>query len=98
MFPGATYYFTSRSDRREPIFEGDSDRAALLSVLEKGMHIFDAQVLAYRLMDNHYPFVLHPRRSNLSRLMRHLNGVYPQEFNRRHRKVGNLFKAVSRQS
>jgi hypothetical protein len=41
-------------------------------------------------MGNHYPFVLHTRRASLSRLMRHLNGVYTQVFNRRHRKVGNL--------
>jgi len=32
------------------------------------------------------------RRANLSRLMRHLNGVYTQAFNRRHRKVGHLFQ------
>ena len=41
-FPGAIYHVTSRGDRREPIFEDDSDRAALLGVLEEGMHGFDA--------------------------------------------------------
>jgi REP element-mobilizing transposase RayT len=90
-FPGAIYHVTSRSDRREPIFEDDSDRAALLGVLEEGMQRFDAQVLAYCLMGNHDHFVLHTRRANLSRLMRHLNGVYTQAFNRRYRKVENLY-------
>jgi putative transposase len=50
------------------------------------------------LMGNHYHFVLHTREANLSRLMRHLNGVYTQNFNRRHNRVGHLlqgrFKAV----
>jgi hypothetical protein len=41
-FPVAIYHVTSRGDRREPIFEDDSDRAALLSVLEEGMQRFDA--------------------------------------------------------
>jgi len=91
-FPGAIYHVTSRGDRREPIFEDDSDRAALLGVLEEGMQRFDAQVLAYYLMGNHYHSVLHTRRANLSRLMRHLNGVYTQAYNRRHGKVGHLFQ------
>ncbi|HET7864677.1 MAG TPA: transposase [Burkholderiaceae bacterium] len=91
-FPGAIYHVTSRGDRREPIFVDDTDRAALHTVLAQGMQRFDAQVLAYCLMGNHYHFVLHTRQANLSRLMRHVNGVYSQPFNRRHGKVGHLFQ------
>jgi REP element-mobilizing transposase RayT len=91
-FTGAIYHVTSRGDRREPIFEDDEDRRQLLAVLEQGLGRFDAQVLAYCLMGNHYHFVLHTRVPNLSRLMRHLNGVYTQQFNRRHGKVGHLFQ------
>ena len=91
-FPGAIYHVTSRGDRRQPIFEDYTDRAALLGVVEEGMRRYDAQVLAYCLMGNHYHFVLHTRQANLSRLMRHLNGVYTQEYNRRHREVMHLFQ------
>ena len=91
-FLGAIYHVTSRGDRREPIFEDDTDRAALLGVVVEGMGRYDAQVLAFCLMGNHYHFVLHTRRANLSRLMRHLNGVYMQAYNCRHRKVGHLFQ------
>jgi putative transposase len=49
-------------------------------------------MLAYCLVGNHDHFVLHMRRATLSRLMRHLNGVVTQAFNRRHRKVGNFFQ------
>jgi hypothetical protein len=56
------------------------------------MNRFDAQVLAYCLMGNHFYLVLHTRRANLSRLMRHVNGVYTQSFNRRHSLVGHLFQ------
>lgn len=83
---------TSRGDRREPIFEGDADREALLAVIAQAMNRFDAQMLAYCLMGNHYHFVLHTRQANLSLLMRHINGVYTQSFNRRHGKVGHLFQ------
>ena len=91
-FPGAVYHVTSRGDRREPVFADDGDRVALLDVVALAMARFDAVVLSFCLMGNHYHFVLHTRRANLSRLMRHVNGVYTQTFNRRHGKVGHLFQ------
>ena len=91
-FPGAVYHVTTRSDRREPIFVDDEDRHALLEVVAQALSRFDAQVLSYCLMGDHYQFVLHTRQGNLSLLMRHINGVYTQTFNRRHNKVGQLFQ------
>lgn len=91
-FPNAIYHVTSRGDRREPIYHDDLDRQACLDVLALAMERFDAQLLAYCLMGNHYHLVLHTRRANLSQLMRHVNGVYTQRFNRRHGLVGHLFQ------
>jgi REP element-mobilizing transposase RayT len=91
-FEDAVYHVTSRGDRREAIFEDDVDRAALLAVIERGVERFDATVFAYCLMGNHYHLVLQTRQPNLSRLMRHINGVFTQTCNRRHRKVGHLFQ------
>lgn len=91
-FPGALYHVTSRGDRREDIFVDDTDRARLLAVVAQGLSRFDAGLLAYCLMGNHYHFVMQTRQGNLSALMRHINGVYTQAFNRRHSKVGHLFQ------
>jgi putative transposase len=91
-FPGAVYHVTSRGDRREPIYRDDEDRIAQLNIVGVAMDRFDAQVLAYCQMDNHYHLVLHTRQANLSRLMRHINGVYTQTFNRRHDGAGHLFQ------
>ena len=91
-FSGAIYHVTSRGDRRESIFEDDEDRRTLLAVLAQATARFEAKVLAYCLMDNHYHFVIHTRRANLSRLMQQLNGVYTQAYNRRHSKVRHLFQ------
>lgn len=91
-FEDAIYHVTSRGDRREAIFEDDTDRKALLDVVGHGAERFDASLFAYCLMSNHYHFVLQTRQPNLSRLMRHINGVYTQVYNRRHRKVGHLFQ------
>ncbi len=91
-FPGAVYHVTSRGDRREAIFDDDQDRHAFLSVIAQATERFDAAILAYCLMDNHYHLVIHTRRGNLSRFMQQLNGVYTQIYNRRHSKVGHLFQ------
>src|SRR3989338_9084977 len=43
-------------------------------------------------MSNHYHLLIQPPRANLSRAMRHLNGVYTQRFNRVHKKDGPVFR------
>jgi putative transposase len=91
-YAGAVYHITSRGDRREPIAKDDTDRALFLEVLGQALQRFDAQVWAYCLMGNHYHLVLHTREANLSRLMRQINGVYTQTFNRRHGLTGHLFQ------
>jgi REP element-mobilizing transposase RayT len=91
-FPGAVYHVTSRGDRREPIAKDDADRALFLQILGEAAQRFDARVWAYCLMGNHYHLVLHTREANLSRLMRQVNGVYTQAFNRRHKLSGHLFQ------
>jgi putative transposase len=91
-FPGAIYHVTARGDRREDIYRDDADRHAHINVLAQAMDRFDGQLLAYCQMGNHFHLVLHTRQANLSRLMRHVNGVYTQRFNRRHGLVGHLFQ------
>ncbi len=91
-FEGAFYHVTSRGDRREPIFDDDEDRREWLAVLAEGLDRFQATVYAYCLMGNHYHVVMQTHRPNLSRLMRHINGVYTLRYNRRHGKVGHLFQ------
>ncbi|WIV97163.1 REP-associated tyrosine transposase [Kinneretia aquatilis] len=91
-FPGAVYHVTARGNRREPIFESDDDRALLLAIVGQTMKRFDAVIVAYCLMGNHYHWVLGTRLANLSALMQQLNGIYTQAFNRRHGKVGHVFQ------
>ena len=91
-FPGAVYHVTSRGDRREPIYKDDVDREGQLAVLAKALDRFNSEALAYCLMGNHYHLVLQTHSGQLSRLMRHLNGVYTQTFNRRHGLAGHLFQ------
>lgn len=91
-FPGAVYHVTARGDRREEIYRDDTDRRTHLAVLGAAMKRFNAELLAYCLMGNHFHLVLHTRRANLSRAMQYVNGIYTQRFNKRHALVGHLFQ------
>lgn len=62
------------------------------ALLAQALHRFDAQMLAYALLPDHYWLLLFTRRANLSALMRHVNGVYTQHQQRRHGFSGPLFQ------
>jgi len=43
-------------------------------------------------MSNHYHILLQTPEANLSRYMRHINGIYTQLYNRRYHTDGQLFR------
>ena len=43
-------------------------------------------------MDNHYHLLVKTPDGNLSKGMRHLNGVYTQRFNRKQNRIGHVFQ------
>ncbi len=91
-YSGALYHVTSRGDRQENIFLDDSDRTAFLDLLGKVQTRSNWLVHAYCLMDNHYHLLVETPDGNLSHGMRQLNGVYTQNMNKRHEKVGHVFQ------
>lgn len=91
-FTGALYHITSRGDRREDIYEDDTDRKTFLSVLNNICDTYNWVCHAYCLMGNHYHLLIETPDANLSRGMRQLNGVYTQKYNRAHGRVGHVFQ------
>jgi len=49
-------------------------------------------VHAYCLMSNHYHLLIETPDGNLSKGMRQLNGLYTQDFNRAHKRVGHVYQ------
>lgn len=91
-FAGALYHVTSRGDRREAIYEDDEDRRRFVELLGQVAGQFNWVFHAWCLMGNHYHLVIETPDGNLSKGMRQLNGVYTQDSNRRHGRVGHLFQ------
>jgi REP element-mobilizing transposase RayT len=91
-FAGALYHLTSPGDRQEAIFADDEDRQRFLDTVAEVAERYNWICHAYCLMGNHYHLVAETVEGNLSRGMRHLNGVYTQASNRRHGRSGHLFQ------
>jgi putative transposase len=92
QYAEAVYHVTSRGNARRPIFKDDKDRGMLLNILEEVNDRYHWLCHAYCFMSNHYHLVIETPDGNLSKGMRHLNGVYTMRFNRHHGSVGHVFQ------
>lgn len=93
---GAVYHVTSRGDAKSPIFKDAEARGMSLNMLEQVSDRYHWFCHAYCLLTNHYPLVIETPDANLSKGIRHLNGVYTTRFNRRHGSVGTFPKEVKK--
>ena len=90
--PGEFFHVFARGNVRAEIFLDDHDRESFLRLLAEVVDRYDVRCHSYCLMGNHYHLLLQPMRGELPRALRHLNGIYAQGFNRRHRRSGHLFE------
>lgn len=91
-FPGAWYHVMNRGRRGERIYADEPDFQAFVDLIKDASQMWQVKVSSYCLMSNHYHMLITTPLGNLSRFMRHVDGVYSQTFNRRHRCDGPLFK------
>ncbi|MFQ6094481.1 MAG: helix-turn-helix domain-containing protein [bacterium] len=91
-FPGAYYHVMNRGLTGQAVFISQSDFEDFMFLLEDATERWQIRVLSYCLMTTHYHLALQTPLGNLQRVMRHIDGVYTQRFNRRHSRGGPLFR------
>jgi putative transposase len=91
-YPGAWYHVMNRGRRKENIFLSRHDYETFIKILQETSAAWNLKVSAYCLMPNHYHLLVQTPDGNISRCMRHINGVYTQRFNRHHGIDGQLFR------
>lgn len=91
-YPDAWYHVMNRGRRSETIYFDDRDYQLFLTILGEAVGLWNVNICGYCLMPNHYHLLIQTPDANLSRCMRHINGVYTQRFNRRHVLDGSLFR------
>jgi len=92
QYPGAVYHVMNRGGSRQKIFIEKQDYEAFLKTIGEIHERWGAELFAYCLMGNHYHICLRTPEGNLSRVMRHVDGLYTQRFNRIYRRDGALLR------
>jgi REP element-mobilizing transposase RayT len=82
----------NRGRNRAQIFCSREDYTAFIELLKNASSLWKVRIAAYCLMSNHYHLLVQTPEANLSRFMRHINGLYTQYFNRTHKSDGQLFR------
>ncbi len=77
-YEGAFHHVMNRGRAHQTIFHDKAYFEAFLYTIEEASTQFDAIFHAYCLMSNHYHLLVETPKANLSRIMRHINGVYTQ--------------------
>lgn len=92
QFSGAVYHVMNRGTARQATFLNDGDYQSFLQTLGEANRQWGIEVYAYCLMKNHYHVCLSTPKGNLARVMRHVDGLYTQRFNRSRQRDGSLFR------
>ena len=91
-YPGAWHHVMNRARKGYELFHDREDYELFLSLLKEASDMFNLSIAAYCLMPNHYHLLVKSYDGNLSRCMRHINGIYTQKYNIRHKSDGTLFR------
>lgn len=91
-YPGAYYHVMNRGLTGQRTFVSDSDFRGFLELIGDSWRRWGIRVFSYCLMENHYHLALQTPQGNLQRVMRHIDGIYTQRFNRLHKRDGPLFR------
>ncbi len=91
-YPGAWYHVMNKGAAGRVIFSDDGGKLAFLKLLGEAVQIWNIRIHSYSLRDTHYHLLAETPEGNLSRAMRHIDGVYTQRFNRAHHRDGALLR------
>ena len=91
-YPDAWYHVMNRARKGQESFAEAEDCHSFVDLLKDTAEIFNLRVAAYCLMENHYHLLVQTPDANLSRCMRHINGVFTQRYNARNGCDGTLFR------
>jgi REP element-mobilizing transposase RayT len=91
-YPNAWHHVMNRARRGQDLFVDKADYQQFIDLLQETTDLFNVNVAAYCLIPTHYHLMLQTPDANLSRCMRHLNGVYTQRYNVSHSCDGTLFR------
>ncbi len=90
--PGTLHHVIVRGIEQESIVRDDTDRRAFLDRMGLQVKASGTSIYAFALMTNHAHILLKSGPDGIATCMRRLLTGYAKHFNRRHQRVGHLFR------
>ncbi|HSH36584.1 transposase [Schnuerera sp.] len=89
---GAIYHIIQRGNNRAPIFRDEKNKIYLLELLNESKEIYDFELFAYVIMNNHYHFLLRTLNIPISKIMHNINTKYAKYYNEKISRTGPVFE------
>lgn len=89
--PHTLQHVIQRGNNRNYIYEDNRDKKEFLSLLETALNTYEAILLQYVLMDNHYHLLIKVGEQPLSSLIWFLNRRYTLYYNQRYNRIGTIY-------
>jgi REP element-mobilizing transposase RayT len=92
MFEGAVYHIFARGNNREYIFQNTKHKEFLIEKIRDNNKIFDFQLLAYVIMNNHYHLLMKTNKAPISDIMFGINNSLGKYLKRELGKTGHVLE------
>lgn len=92
IFEGAIYHIFARGNNREYIFKNPKHKEFLIEKIRDSNKIFDFQLLAFVIMNNHYHLLMKTNQIPISDIMFGINNSMGKYLKRELEKTGHVFE------
>lgn len=91
-YPGSIHHITTRGNRRSDIFKDGEDYIMYLAILKEVKTKLPFELYCYCLMTNHVHLEIKTNDISISKIMKRINQIYAQYFNKKYNYIGHLFQ------
>ncbi len=91
-YEGAIYHVISKTVSNENAFIEEDDYKYFIKITCSTFSKYQAMLLSFALMKNHYHLLIKTEKANLSQIMHEINSKYAHHFNSVHIRKGHLFQ------
>lgn len=89
---GSIFHIISRGNNREYILSNPKHKSFLLKQIKEYNVVFDFELLAYVIMDNHYHLLIKTNKTPISEIMFNINNVLSKYLTRELDKKGHVLE------
>ena len=91
-YEGALYHVICRGNNRAYVLDNNESKKNYLEIIEHYKKKYGFKLYCYCLMDNHVHLLMEVSKEPLSKIMKGIQQVYTQRYNKQHKRSGHVFE------